>query len=541
MKKYFRGEFDNLSQRECQQIAKTVHQFDICEEGALYRLLWSTKRSPTPQLTWSLVIPRSLVTEVLQQCHDGVQGGHFKFMKTYAKAKAFYYWDSMYADTKTYCENCETCATGAPSPHVKAPSPGNLLRQRPMDIVCFDIGTDLPKSFRGNTQLVLFEDIFTAMVMVKATPNRHAHTIAQAYEEAVFRRFGACRELRHDREPSFMSEVFKHFAAMLGQSQSPTFAYRPQANGTADRGIQTITRMVKLYIQDPHQRDWDDVAERMVFALNTSVSATRKETPFFLMHGWDPYTTMMASLPSVKTDANLDSYEWRQQLYHQHAHCMDMARLLVKQAVEERARQHNEGLPADVDTRIRVGDAVWVYIDKVKPGVKLKLAHLWHGPFRVVNRLKNYASEVEVVSLRSGKNHRFYTTIHDSRLKTRRLSPLRPTQLLEGIPPVDFDEELLPDTSFTNRQQSIPGTPLQVPVAVRNTRLNGGIRELEVQLINDGPWTWEPEALLESTPELRKFHRDRLGWSRLAMMVDDDLNPPPTAPEGPPQEAATTV
>ncbi|KAH9067278.1 hypothetical protein Ae201684P_021439 [Aphanomyces euteiches] len=326
---------------------------------------------------------------------------------------------------------------------------------------------------------------------------------------------------------------------MLGQSHSPTFAYRPQANGTAERGIQTITRMVKLYIQDPHQRDWDDVAERMVFALNTSVSATRKETPFFLMHGWDPYTTMMASLPSMKTDANLDSYEWRLQLYHQHANCMDMARLLVKQAVEERARRHNEGLPADVDTRIRVGDAVWVYIDKVKPGVKLKLAHLWHGPFRVVNRPKNYASEVEVVSLRSGKNHRFYTTIHDSRLKTRRLSPLRPTQLLE--PPVDFDEELLPDTSFTNRQQSIPGTPLQVPVAVRNTRLNGGIRELEVQLTNDGPWTWEPEALLESTPELRKFHRDRLGWSRLAMMVDDDLNPPPTAPEGPPQEAATAV
>ncbi|KAH9110643.1 hypothetical protein LEN26_013682 [Aphanomyces euteiches] len=287
MKKYIRGELDDLSQRECQQIAKTVHQFDICEEGALYRLLWSTKRCPTPQLTWSLVIPRSLVTEVLQQSHDGVQGGHFKFMKTYAKAKAFYYWDSMYADTKTYCENCETCATGAPSPHVKAPSPGNLLPQGPMDIVCFDIGTDLPKSFRGNTQLVLFEDIFTAMVMVKATPNRHAHTIAQAYEEAVFRRFGACRELRHDREPSFMSEVFKHFATMLGQSQSPTFAYRPQANGTAERGIQTITRMVKLYIQDPHQRDWGDLAERMVFALNTSVSATRKETPFFLMHGWE--------------------------------------------------------------------------------------------------------------------------------------------------------------------------------------------------------------------------------------------------------------
>jgi len=33
---------------------------------------------------------------------------------------------------------------------------------------------------------------------------------------------------------------------------------------------------------DPEQRDWDDLAESLMFALNTSYDHTRKETPFFL-------------------------------------------------------------------------------------------------------------------------------------------------------------------------------------------------------------------------------------------------------------------
>ncbi|POM58634.1 Hypothetical protein PHPALM_36696 [Phytophthora palmivora] len=36
---------------------------------------------------------------------------------------------------------------------------------------------------------------------------------------------------------------------------------------------------------DPLQQDWDEIAEKLIFAINNSMDATRKETPFYVVHG----------------------------------------------------------------------------------------------------------------------------------------------------------------------------------------------------------------------------------------------------------------
>lgn len=105
--------------------------------------------------------------------------------------------------------------------------------------------------------------------------------------------FGASEVIRHDREPSFMSEVFKAFNRLIGQQSRATLAYRPQANGMTERIVGTITRAIKMYVQDKEQRDWDEYAERLVFALNIAFDRTRQETPY----GWDPRTTLETVIP----------------------------------------------------------------------------------------------------------------------------------------------------------------------------------------------------------------------------------------------------
>ncbi|POM70633.1 Reverse transcriptase [Phytophthora palmivora] len=43
-----------------------------------------------------------------------------------------------------------------------------------------------------------------------------------------------------------MSDFFRSFNKIVGQRQRATMAYRPQANGTTERMVGTLTRAVKM-------------------------------------------------------------------------------------------------------------------------------------------------------------------------------------------------------------------------------------------------------------------------------------------------------
>ena len=85
-----------------------------------------------------------------------------------------------------------------------------------------------------------------------------------------------------------MSYFFRAFNRIVGQCQQAKMAYRPQANGMAERMVQTLTMSIKLYIADVGQRGWEEYAEQLTFAISTAQDRVRKETPFYLVHGWMP-------------------------------------------------------------------------------------------------------------------------------------------------------------------------------------------------------------------------------------------------------------
>ncbi|GMF32071.1 unnamed protein product [Phytophthora fragariaefolia] len=73
---------------------------------------------------------------------------------------------------------------------------------------------------------------------------------------------------------------------------------------------------VRVYAEDPLQQDWDEVVERLVFAINNSQDTTRKETPFYLVHGWDAQSTLKAMASSLKggLGRQSDALAWRREI-----------------------------------------------------------------------------------------------------------------------------------------------------------------------------------------------------------------------------------
>lgn len=54
-----------------------------------------------------------------------------------------------------------------------------------------------------------------------------------------------------------------------------------------------------------------------------------------------------------------------------------------------------------------IGENVWVYTPKTKPGLSRKLLFSWHGPYTIVGQ----TSPVSYV-LRAAENRRIATTVH---------------------------------------------------------------------------------------------------------------------------------
>ncbi|OWZ06604.1 hypothetical protein PHMEG_00021118 [Phytophthora megakarya] len=402
-------------------------------------------------------------------------------------------------------------------------SPGNILAERPFQVVSMDFVIPLPKSRRGNTALILFQCAFTGYVMGKAMTDATALRVTQAFEECVYRRFGAPSLIRHARDSRFMSKVFQSFTEMMQSRSRATLSYRPQDQ--QERSVKTVMQSVRVYAEDPLQQDWDKIAEKLIFAINNSMDTTRKETPFFLVHGWDAQSTLKAMSSSLKRGLGRksDALVWCREVNRQQEIALKMAKEYQATEKARRAKKHNESLRGrergavteDSDTNataatrslFEVGSRVWLYMERVKPGQTRKLAHRWHVPFRVKRKVEAFAYELELPD-RSG--YRFHPVVHVSRLKMVDEFGDRPsarlTRDVNEATRLDFDEELLPEDSWEPDH----------------------VAEFKVKWVGYDDPTWEPASNFSCGGLLYDYLREKRRDRKLQMVqvADEDEKRP---------------
>ncbi|KAJ0390881.1 hypothetical protein P43SY_010484 [Pythium insidiosum] len=464
---------------------------------------------------------------MLHAAHDDFQGGHQGVARTFDRLRREFYWHNMYRDVERYVKECVDCSTAKGRPGNPGPSPGNLMPEYPFQVISMDFVTPLPASRQGNTSLLLFQDSFTGFVLAKAMQDTSALAVAQAYDSTVFQRFGASSVVRHDRDPRFMSEVFAQFRMMIGAKQRATLAYRPQANGQQERSVQTVIRCARAYIESAEQDDWEDAVMRLLFAINTSVDATRRETPFFLVHGWDARSTVSAMLsPAPQGRDKLDAYVWRLRVQREQEKAIELAREYQLKAKAQRANQQTAAwnqLSDKYKAGFEIGNAVWLYYPRVKPGLSLKLAHAWHGPFRIVEKSDDYRVKLGI----TGSPYRISPWVHVSRLKPRVLNEDRPSPAEEAELPEedDWDASLLPEDSWeADNQAGVFEVEriLDVRWSTSRTRTQARRKEYLVQWTGYPEPEWVPLDRLNCGRLLHEFDTSRKAQNRFASMQTGD-------------------
>lgn len=322
-----------------------------------------------------------------------------------------------------------------------------------------------------------------------------------------------------------MSDVFREFRNMMGSKQRATLAYRPQANGQQERSVQTMIWSVRAYVERPDQSDWDDIVEKLTWAINTSFDNTRKETPFFLVHGWDPRNTMSAMLAHAPRGADQRAaYLWRVKTQRQYQYSLAWAKDFQVRAQRRRSEQQTElweSLNDKFKAGFEVGDAVWLYMARVKPGLTKKLAHLWHGPFRIIEASDDYRYKLKT----TGTMYKFSPWVHASRLKPRALHPGRPSRPPPSVSDdLELDGALLPEDSWEPDEEA-GEFEVEAILDVRwekVSRTSPWVRKYLVQWVGYEEPTWVEHSKLACGHLLFEFDSSARAKARFAAMQSGD-------------------
>ena len=102
-------------------------------------------------------------------------------------------------------------------------------------------------------------------------------------------KWGSPKYLITDNGTEFANKLITEKLKELGVTQTLIAPYHAQAN-PVERVNRTLKTMISIFVKNDH-RDWDVHLQEFAFALNASVHASTKMSPYFLNLGGDPKVT----------------------------------------------------------------------------------------------------------------------------------------------------------------------------------------------------------------------------------------------------------
>ena len=204
---------------------------------------------------WKLVLPTAERERALFEAHDTPQAGHLGIEKIFERLASYYYWPGFYYDTACYVRACQDCQLNKVSQQAPAGLMGERHIEGPWSVVAADIMGLLPPSKGGCRYIVVFEDLFTKYVELKALRKEDAKNILKAFDELVVHRWGYPQYLLTDNGTEFANKLVTERLTQYGIIQTTIPPYHAQAN-PVERVNRTLKSMIATFLKSGH-KDWD--------------------------------------------------------------------------------------------------------------------------------------------------------------------------------------------------------------------------------------------------------------------------------------------
>jgi hypothetical protein len=228
------------------------------------------------------------------------------------------------------------------------------------------------------------------MVHLAPTANTlTAEGFTQLMQDHIFSKHGLPLDIIHDRDPRFNGHFFREVSRLLGLHQSNTTAFHPQSDGQTERMNRTIEQVLRAHSATTTE-EWDTSLSMVEFAMNNSVHASTKHTPFFLNTGLNPITPIVLAVMQADKSRCLAAYSYalsRQQALKDAMEHLKLARDRYKSYADSNRK----------DILFHVGDDVLLSTQNInKHHQSRKLYPKFVGPFKVTAQVNDVAYRLEL-------------------------------------------------------------------------------------------------------------------------------------------------
>lgn len=332
------------------------------------------------------VVPPSMRGHIVAEIH---KLGHFGLDKLQNLVRRRFYWPGMYRYLKNFVNQCNVCAQcKVDNPTPKAPLIPIREPQSPLEFISMDIA-HFPTTKDGFKGILLIGDIFSKFVEAVPLKLFEADEVVDALWRGWITKF-SCPEFVHsDQGSNVDGDTVQKLCEKFNIAKRRTSGYHSEGNGFAERNIRSIREILRTLLLDFEiaQNRWDTILPSVIFALNTSVSASTKFSPYEIIFGRRPVLPIdliMGTVEDFNCASSPDEYvkDLRIQLKD------------VITKVNENLEVSRQRMMAHYNQKIvfhdyRPDDKAWLKKKCFKPGESRKLAPRKTGPWTIIRKLPN--------------------------------------------------------------------------------------------------------------------------------------------------------
>lgn len=388
---------------------------------------------------------QSVKLHIFKWLHDSAIGGHSGRDSTLQRIKTLFFWPKMNSETQNYVRNCHTCQKNK---YDLAAKPG-LLQPLPVpagvwESIRLDFIEGLPPSAGKHCILVVIDRLSENAHFLALSHPYTAMDVAKLYMDQVFRLHGMPKDITSDRDPTFLSDVWREMFRVHGVDLNFSTAYHPQSDGQTEVTNKTLETYLRCMVSDS-PRSWSSWLPLAEWWYNTTYHSAIHSTPFEIIYGQPP-PLHMPYLPGESSSPAVDRTLQKREAV------IDMMKFHLLRA-QNRMKQYADSRRSDRE--FTNGDYVYLKLQPYRQHslkgrhIPHKLSPRYYGPFRIQDRVGTRAYKLELPSTSS-----IHNVFHVSQLK---LCPNPPSstptlpQYLNNVG-TDKEPELILEKKMVNRQ-----------------------------------------------------------------------------------------